>query len=160
PNDAAPEVITSCGVGSSDVAYDVNTEAEVGANPCGDNPPGEVSIGNTNSNTLDYIPTPSLASFEEVGVVETIPGSSYVSATAVPPQISAVAVSGNQATFTYYGNVACQTDSTDPDEWSQFTYVTPYTDLNASDLVYSTAISCPSSSGATAVALTYPGTIP
>jgi hypothetical protein len=160
PNDAAPEVITSCGVGSSDVAYDVNTEAELGANPCGDNPPGEVSIGNTNSNTLDYIPTPGLASFEQAGVVETIPGSSYVSATAVPPQISGVAVSGDQATFSYSGNVVCQTDSSDPDERSQFSYVTPYTDLNPNDLVYPTAISCPSSGGATSIALTYPGPIP
>ena len=160
PNDAAPEVITSCGAGSTDVAYDVNTEAELGANPCGENPPGEVSIGNTNSNTLDYIPTPGLASFEQVGVVETIPGSSYVSATAVPPQISTVAVSGDQATFTYYSDVVCQTDSSDADEWSQFTYVTPYTDLNANDLVYPTAISCPPSGGATSIALTYPDPIP
>ena len=162
PNDAAPEVITSCGVGSSDVAYDVNTEAELGANPCGDNPPGEVGIGNTNSNTLDYIPTPNLASFEEVGAVETIPGSNYISATAVPPQISAIAISGAQATFSYFGDIVCQTDSSDPDEWSQFTYVTPYwkTTLNPGDLMYASAISCPPSGGATSIALTYPGPIP
>jgi len=164
PNDAAPEVITSCQAGSSDVAYDVNTGAELGANPCGNNPPGEASIGNTNSNTLDYIPTPNLVSFQEVGVVETIPGSTYVSATSVPPQLSGIAVNGNQATFSYYGNVVCQASngSSDPDTYSSYTYVTPYTKtaLVAGDLVYPTAITCPSGSGSNSLTLTYPGTIP
>ena len=164
PNDAAPEVITSCQAGSSDVAYDVNTGAELGANPCGNNPPGEQSIGNTNSNTLDYIPTPNLASFEEVGVVETIPGSTYVSATAVPPQISGISINGNQATFSYYGNVVCQASngSSDLATYSSYTYVTPYTKttLAPGDLVYPTGISCPSGSGSNSVTLTYPGTIP
>jgi hypothetical protein len=164
PNDAAPEVITSCAAGSSDVAYDVNTGAELGANPCGNNPPGEASIGNTNSNTLDYIPTPKLISFQEVGVVEAIPGSTYVSATSVPPQLSAIAISGNQATFSYYGNVVCQASngSTDLATYSSYTYVTPYTKtaLVPGDLVYPTSISCPSGSGSSSVTLTYPGTIP
>ena len=164
PNDAAPEVITSCQAGSSDVAYDVNTGAELGANPCGNNPPGEASIGNTNSNTLDYIPTPKLISFQEVGVVEAIPGSTYVSATSVPPQLSAITINGNQATFSYYGNVVCQASngSTDPATYSSYTYVTPYTKtaLVPGDLVYPTSISCPSGSGSSSVTLTYPGTIP
>jgi len=164
PNDAAPEVITSCVAGSSDVAYDVNTGAELGANPCGNNPPGETSIGNTNSNTLDYIPTPKLISFQEVGVVEAIPGSTYVSATSVPPQLSAIAISGNQATFSYYGSVVCQASngSTDLATYSSYTYVTPYTKtaLVPGDLVYPTSISCPSGSGSSSVTLTYPGTIP
>jgi hypothetical protein len=164
PNDAAPEVITSCVAGSSDVAYDVNTGAELGANPCGNNPPGEASIGNTNSNTLDYIPTPKLISFQEVGVVETIPGSTYVSATAVPPQLSGITINGNQATFSYYGNVVCQASSGSADfaTYSSYTYVTPYTKtaLVPGDLVYPTGISCPSGSGSNSVTLTYPGTIP
>ena len=164
PNDAAPEVITSCVAGSSDVAYDVNTGADLGANPCGHNPPGEASIGNTNSNTLDYIPTPKLISFQEVGVVETIPGSTYISATAVTPQLSAITINGNQATFGYYGNVVCQASngSTDLATYSSYTYVTPYTKtaLVPGDLVYPTSISCPSGSGSSSVTLTYPGTIP
>ena len=164
PNDAAPEVITSCVAGSSDVAYDVNTGAELGANPCGNNPPGEASIGNTNSNTLDYIPTPKLVSFQEVGVVETIPGSTYLSATSVPPQLAAITINGSQATFSYYGNVVCQASngSTDSPTYSSYTYVTPYTKtaLVPGDLVYPTSISCPSGSGSTSLTLTYPGTIP
>jgi hypothetical protein len=157
PDDSAPEVITSCEAGSTDVAYDVNTGAELGANACGNNPPEQL-IGNTNSSTLDYIPTPNLASFEEAGVVETLPGSTYVSATSVPPQISAIAVSGSQATFTYYGDVACQ-DSGDSGGHtsSQFTYITPYTNLVKSDRVFASSIACGSGNTLT---LTFPGTIP
>ena len=168
PNDAAPEVITNCQAGSTDIVYDVNSGAELGANACGNNPPGEVSIGNTNSSTLDYIPTPNLASFEEAGVVETIPGSTYVSATAVPPQISSVTFNSSytQATFSYYGAVTCQASSGDFQTYSQFTYETPYTDLdrnpdaNGSGLVYPTGISCPSGSGSTSITVTYPNPIP
>jgi len=158
PDDSAPEVITSCEAGSTDVAYDVNTGAELGANACGNNPPEQL-IGNTNSSTLDYIPTPNLASFEEAGVIETLPGSTYVSATSVPPQISAIAVSGSQATFTYYGDVACQ-DSGDSGGHtsSQFTYITPYTDLNKTDRVFATGIAC--GGGGNTLTLTFPGTIP
>ena len=162
PDDSAPEVITSCQLGStSDVVYDVNTGAELGANACGNNPPEQL-IGNTNSNTLDYIPTPNLVSFQEVGVVETIPGSSYVSATSVPPQLSAIAVSGNQATFSYFENVVCQASSSDFATWSQFTYVTPYTKttLVPGDLVYPTAIACPASGGGTSITLTYANPVP
>jgi hypothetical protein len=163
PNDAAPEVITSCQAGSGDVAYDVNTGAELGANACGNNPP-ECNIGNTCGNTLDYIPTPKLVSFQEVGVVETIPGSTYVSATSVPPQISGISINGNQATFSYYGSVVCQASngSSDLATYSSYTYVTPYTKttLVAGDLVYPIAITCPSGSGSNSVTLTYPGTIP
>jgi len=161
PDDNAPEVVTNCGPGSTDWVYDVNTEAQLGTNPCGNNP-DEAAIGNTNSNTLDYIPTPNLALFEEVGVVETIPGSTYVSGTVVPPQLSAVAVSGDQATFSYYGNVVCESDSTDPLEWSQFIYVTPYTKTNLSpgDLVYATAITCPPPGGGSSITVTWPNPIP
>jgi hypothetical protein len=161
PNDAAPEVITSCGVGSTDVVYDLNTGAELGANLCGNNP-NEAAIGNTNSNTLDYIPTPNLASFEEVGVVETIPGSTYVSGTAVPPQISAIDVNNYTATFSYYGTVVCQANSSDGPTIASYTYVTPYTKttLAPGDLVYPTSISCPSSGGATTVTVTYANPIP
>ena len=161
PNDNAPEVITACQVGSSDLVFDVSTGAQLGANACGNNPPEQL-IGNSNSNTLDYIPTPNLVSLQEVGVVETIPGSTYVSATSVPPQLSAISVSGDQATFTYFGNVACQNTSSDAPTISQFTYVTPYTKttLSPGDLVYASAISCPPAGGGTSVTVTYPGTIP
>jgi hypothetical protein len=159
PDDNAPEVITNCQAGSTDSAYDLNSGAALGTNPCGNNP-NETAIGNSNSNTLDYIPTPKLASFEEVGVIETIPGSSYVSATSVPPQLSAITVSGTKATFTYYQPVVCQGSNTDPATISQFTYETPYTNLVHSGLVYASAISCPASGGATSITVTWSGTIP
>ena len=159
PNDNAPEVITNCQAGSTDTVYDLSTGATLGSNPCGNNPP-ECSIGNTCGNTLDYISTPKLASFEQVGVIETIPGSTYVSATAVPPQLSAITVTGNKATFSYYEPVVCQGSSSDPATISQFTYATPYTNLNRSGLVYASAISCPSSSGATSITVTWSSTIP
>ena len=161
PDDNAPEVITNCQVGASDIVFDVNTGAQLGANACGNNPQEQL-IGNSNSNTLDYIPTPGLVSFQEIGVVETIPGSTYVSATSVPPQLSAITVSGDRATFTYFGNVVCQSTSTDGPTISQFTYVTPYTKttLSPGDLVYPSAISCPPVGGGASVTLTYPGPIP
>jgi hypothetical protein len=94
--------------------------------------------------------------------VETIPGSTYVSATSVPPQLSAIAVSGNQATFSYFGNVVCQNTSTDAPTISQFTYVTPYTKttLVPGDLVYPTGIACPPSGGGTSITLTYANPVP
>jgi hypothetical protein len=159
PDDNAPEVITNCQAGSTDSAYDLNSGAALGTNPCGNNP-NETAIGNSNSNTLDYIPTPKLASFEEVGVIETIPGSSYVSATSVPPQLSAITVSGAKATFSYYQPVVCQATSSDRPTISQFTYETPYTNLARSGLVYASAISCPASGGAASITVTWPGTIP
>jgi len=161
PDDNAPEVVTNCAPGSTDWVYDVNTEAQLGSKPCGlaTNPP-EQDIGNTNSDTLDYIPTPNLALVEEVGVVETIPGSSYVSATVVPPQLSAVTVSGDQAMFSYYGNVVCESSSSDPNEVSQFTYVTPYTDLTPGHPLYASAISCPPPSGGSSIAVTWATAIP
>ena len=159
PDDNAPEVITNCQAGSTDSAYDLNTGAGLGTTPCGNNP-NEGAIGNSNSNTLDYIPTPKLASYEEVGVIETIPGSSYVSATSVPPQLSAITVSGTKATFTYYEPVVCQGSNTDPATISQFTYETPYTNLVHTGLVYASAISCPPSGGATSITVTWSATIP
>jgi hypothetical protein len=159
PNDNAPEVVTQCQNGSSDIVYDLNTGAQLGSNACGDNPP-EQNIGNTNSNTLDYISTPNLVSYEEIGVVETLPGSTYVSPTAVPPQLSAIIVSGDQATFNYYGNVVCQNTSSDPNTWGQFSYETPYTNLNPANRVYPSSIACPSSGGGSSIVVTYPGVIP
>ena len=159
PNDNAPEVITNCQAGSTDSAYDLNTAAALGTNACGHNP-NEGAIGNSNSNTLDYIPTPKLASFEEVGVIESIPGSSYVSATSVPPQLSGISVSGTKATFSYYTPVVCQATSSDRATISQFTYATPYTNLSRSGLVYASAISCPASGGATSMTVTWPAAIP
>jgi hypothetical protein len=159
PDDNAPEVITNCQAGSTDSVYDLSSGVALGSNPCGNNP-NETAIGNTNSNTLDYIPTPKLVSFEQVGVIETIPGSTYLSATSVPPQLSAISVSGNKATFTYYEPVVCQASNSDPATISQFTYVTPYTNLNRSSLVYASAISCPPSGGATSITVTWSATIP
>ena len=167
PDDNAPEVVTNCAPGSTDWVYDVNTEAQLGSKPCGTatNPPEQLictPVCNTNSDTLDYIATPKLALLEEVGVVETIPGSTYVSATEVPPQLSAVTVSGDHATFSYHGGVVCESDSSDQFEWEQFTYVTPYTktNLNAGDLVYATAISCPPPGGGNSITVTWPSAIP
>ena len=158
PNDNAPEVITNCAAGSKDVVYDVNTGAELGANLCGNNP-NEGAIGNTFGPTLDYISTPNLASFEQVGVVETITGSTYVSATAVPPQLSAVTVNNDKATFTYYGNVVCQDNSNNGHfTSSQFTYITPYTDLVKADRVFANNIAC--GGGGNSLTVTFPGTIP
>ena len=159
PDDNAPEVITNCQAGSTDTAYDLNSGAALGTNPCGNNPP-EQNIGNTNSNTLDYIPTPKLASFEEAGVIETIPGSTYVSATSVPAQFSAITVSGNKATFSYDEPVVCQAKSGDRATISQFTYATPATNLNRSGLVYASGITCPASAGATSITVTWPNAIP
>ena len=157
PNDNAPEVITACEAGSTDTVYDVNTGAELGTKGCGvaTNPPESV-IGNTNSNTLDYIATANLVSFEEVGVVETIPGSSYVSAAAVPPQLRAITITSRQATFAYYGNVVCQASSRSPHTISQFSYETPSTNLDRSGLVYASAVSCPPSNGGSSLIVTYP----
>jgi hypothetical protein len=157
PNDNAPEVITACEAGSTDVVYDVNTGAELGTKACGvaTNPP-ESLIGNTNSNTLDYIATANLVSFQEVGVVETIPGSNYISAAAVPPQLRAITITSRQATFTYYGDVVCQASSRSPHTISQFSYETPSTNLDRSGLVYASAVSCPPSNGGSSLIVTYP----
>ena len=124
------------------------------------NNPPEQLIGNTNANTLDYMATPKLASFEEVGVLETIPGSTYVSASAVPPQLNAISVSGNQATFTYYGNVVCQAGDGDSLTWSQFTYETPVTNLAVAGVLYPSAISCPPSTGGSSLTVTFPSPLP
>jgi hypothetical protein len=161
PDDNAPEVITVCEAGSTDVVFDVNTGALLGAKACGlaTNPP-ESLIGNTNSNTLDYIATPSLTSFEEVGVVETIPGSTYVSAAAVPPQLRAITITGSEATFVYYGNVVCQASSRSAHTISQFSYETPSTNLDRRDLVYASAVSCPPSTGGSWIIVTYPKPLP
>ena len=162
PNDNAPEVIMGCQAGSTDTAYDLNTGAQLGSNACGNNPAGECNIGNTCGNTLDYMATPSLASYEEVGVVETIPTSTYVSGTAMPPQLSAITVTGNQATFNYFGNVICQ-NPTSSNTVSQFSYATPYTNINKSDpnsKIYASSISCPPSGGGNSLTVTWSSTIP
>jgi len=159
PNDNAPEVITNCQATSTDTVYDVNTSAVLGTNACGNNPPGEVSIGNTNSDTLNYIPTPNIANFEEIGVVETLPGSTYVSATAVPPQLENISVSGSQALFTYYNNVSCQS-TTSPNTLAQFSYETPYTNLNAVDKQYPSTVACPSGNDGNTILATFASAIP
>jgi hypothetical protein len=161
PDDNAPEVIAVCEAGSTDVVFDVNTGAELGTKACGiaTNPP-ESLIGNTNSNTLSYIATPNLVSFEEVGVVEIIPGSTYVSATGVPPQLRAITITGSQATFAYYGNVVCQASSRSAHTISQFSYETPSTNLDRRDLVYASGVSCPPSTGGSSITVTYPKPLP
>jgi hypothetical protein len=159
PDDNAPEVITNCAAGSTDTVFDVNTGAQLGTNPCGNNPPEQL-IGNTNSSTLDYIPTPTLASFEEAGVLETIAGTNYVSPTTVPPQLKAIAVSGSSAMFTYYDPVVCQNTSSDGPTWSQFSYVSPVGDLAPGDRVYPNSIACPSGSGGLSITVGYGGPIP
>src|ERR1019366_4934190 len=167
PDDNAPEVITGCQAGSTDTAYDLNTGAQLGSKPCGKatNPPEQLVCTptcNTNSDTLDYMATPSLASYEEVGVIETIPTSTYVSGTAMPPQLSSITVTGNQATFNYFGNVICQ-NPTSSNTVSQFSYATPYTNINASDpnsKIYASSISCPPSGGGNFLTVTWSSTIP
>lgn len=159
-DDNAPEVITNCGQGSTDTVYDVNTGAELGQALCGTGDPGECDIGNTCSDTLDYIATPNLGSFEEVGVVETLPGSTYVSPTAVPPQLSGITLSGDQATFSYYTDVGCQAGSGfDPDTLAQFSYTSPYTDEVYNDRTWPTSYSCSSwDSGSTTITVTFGNT--
>jgi hypothetical protein len=159
PEDAAPEVITNCQAGSSDTVYDAVTGAQLGADPCGTWLPGESTVGNTTSNTLDYIPTPMLASYETVAATETFPGSLYVSATVLPPQVTGVTVSGSTATFTYNMPVICQ-NTTSSHTASQFDYESPWWTTQAANLMWPTAISCPPSVGATTLTLTYNQTLP
>src|ERR1019366_9187168 len=168
PDDNAPEVITACQAGSTDTAYDLNTGAQLGSKPCGQatNPPEQLVCTptcNTNSDTLDYMATPSLASYEEVGVIETTPTSTNVSGTAMPPQLSSITVNGNKATFNYWGNVVCQTN--DGNTVSQFSYATPYKNTNPSDpnsKIYASglSISCPPSGGGNSLTVTWSSTIP
>lgn len=131
--DNAPEVITNCQAGSVDTVYPVTG---VGQQACGTYPPGESPIGNTTSNTLNYIPTPALASFVPVAGVEQVPGSLYVSASGIPPQLTSIAVSGNQATFNYTTPVVCQMTPGDAATISQFTYSSPWWSTSRSSLTY------------------------
>ncbi len=159
PMDNAPEVITNCQAGSTDIVYPLNGSASLGQQACGVFPPGEASIGNTTSNTLDYIPTPALVSYEPVGVVEQIPGSLYVSATNAPPQFVSISVSGNQATFNYNVPVVCQ-NPTAVQTISQFTYASPWWSTARTSLVYPSSVACPADSVTTSIVVTYPGPIP
>jgi hypothetical protein len=159
PEDSAPEVITSCQAGSDDTVYDAVTGAQLGADPCGTWLPGESAVGNTTSNTLDYIPTPMLASYEAVAATETIPGSRYVSATVLPPQVTGLTVSGSTATFSYNMPVTCQNPASSHTV-SQFDYESPWWTTQAANLVWPIAISCPPSAGATTVTLTYNQPLP
>jgi hypothetical protein len=158
--DNAPEVITNYQAGSVDTVYPVTGGAPLGQQACGTYPPGESPIGNTTSNTLNYIPTPALASFVPVAGVEQVPGSLYVSASGIPPQLTSIAVSGNQATFNYTTPVVCQTTPGDAATISQFTYSSPCWSTSRSSLTYPTAIACPSDNATTAITLTYPGPVP
>lgn len=159
PDDSAPEVVSNCAAGSTVTAYDLATGALLGSNACGNNPPEQL-IGNTNSPTLVYVPTPKLASFEQVGLLETLPGSTYVSATVVPPQISAITVTANQATVSFFQPVACQNTNADSHTLGQFSYDAPASNLSATGLVYPTAIACPPSGGGTTITLTFAAAIP
>jgi hypothetical protein len=159
PEDSAPEVITNCQPGSSDTVYDAVTGTQLGADPCGTWLPGESSVGNTTSNTLDYIPTPTLASYEAIAATETLPGSLYVSATVLPPQVTGVSVSGSTATFTYNMPVTCQ-NPTSSHTFSQFDYESPWWTTQAANLVWPKAISCPPSTGATTLTVTYNQALP
>jgi hypothetical protein len=159
PEDSAPEVITNCQAGSSDTVYDAVTGARLGADPCGTWLTGESSVGNTTSNTLDYIPTPTLASYETVAASETIPSSLYTSATVLPPQITGVSVSGATATFTYNVPVTCE-NTTSPHTVSQFDYEAPWWTTRTADLVWPASINCPPSTGATTLTLTYNQALP
>jgi len=156
PLDTAPEVITNCGGGSTDTVYDTATGTVLGQAPCGTYDAGEPYLGNTTSSSLDYIPTPALRSFEPVGVVETLPNSPYVSATAVPPLWSGVSVSGNTATFTYDTPVSCQSPGS-PNTYSQFTFSAPW--WSTDSVVYASAVTCPATESSQ-LTVTFPETIP
>ena len=159
PDDNAPEVITNCQAGSTDTVYALAGAGQLGTQACGDYPAGESGIGNTTSNTLDYIPTPGLSSFVAVGVVETIPGSFYVSATTVPPVITSVSVSGSQATFGYSTPVVCQAPGASQTV-SQFTYASPWWSTARSSLVYPSSVTCPSGTSSTTLIANFPSAIP
>ena len=136
PNDSAPEVITNCGVGSTDTVYDLSTGAQLGSNACGNNPPGETSIGNTNSNTLDTSRPRRSCPMSRSAWSRRSPARPT---SARPPcrRSSAITVSGNQATFFYYEPVVCQANSADP-TISQFTYVSPSTKTTLAPATWST----------------------
>ena len=159
PMDNAPEVITNCQAGSSDIVYPLAGGASLGQQACGVFPAGESSIGNTTSNTLDYIPTPGLVSYMPVGVVEQVPGSLYVSGTDAPPQYVSITVSGDQATFNYDTPVVCQGPGA-PQTVSEFTYASPWWSTSRTSLVYPSSVTCPADSTTTAIVVTYPGPIP
>jgi len=159
PYDSAPEVITDCQAGSTDSVYDIDSQALLGTDPCGTYVSGERLLGNTTSNTLDYIPTPRLQSFEQVGAIEQVPGSRYVSATVVPPQMTSIIVSGQRARLTYNNPVVCQSPRASQTA-SQFTYTSPWWSKTLSDLVYPMSILCSSRSGAWTLTVTYPNDIP
>ena len=159
PMDNAPEVITNCQAGSTDLAYSLTGAVLLGQQGCGVFPAGESSIGNTTSNTLDYIPTPGLVAYTPVGVVEQVPGSLYVSGTDAPPQYVSIAVSGNQATFNYDNPVICQGPGA-PQTVSEFTYASPWWSTSRTSLVYPSSVSCPADSSSSSIVVTYPSPIP
>lgn len=168
PQDSAPEVVTNCGASATDTVYDLASGATLGSAPCGTNLPGEGTpgLGNTTDISLDYIPTPSLTTFEQVGVIETIPGSTlYVSATAVPPQLTGINVSGQDATFNYNTPVVCETTPPPALTLAQFTYTGPWWEtVTENGLVYpgdhGGSVVCPSSTGATSITVNFGVTIP
>ncbi|HUZ19812.1 MAG TPA: hypothetical protein VMU75_04475 [Acidimicrobiales bacterium] len=159
PMDNAPEVITDCQSSSTDTVYDLSTGAPLGTGACGTYPAGESAIGNTTSNTLDYISTPTLTSFEQVGVVEQLPGSLYVSATALPPQLTSITISGTEATFNYNAPVSCQAPGA-YDTAASFTYSAPWWSTQRTSLNYPSSVTCPPGGSGTAIVVTYPSAIP
>ena len=159
--DQAPEVITNCSAGSTDSVYDLISGAPLGAEPCGTTW-HEDQFGNTTSNTLDYIPTPTLSSFEQVGVVETVPGSLWQGGTSVPPQVVSVHNNGDStATFTFNTPVTCPGPAklTGPDDpaWEAAQYFW-YTNSGGSfSDHHASSISCPPATGGYQIKATFTG---
>jgi hypothetical protein len=158
PVDQAPEVITNCGYGSTDVVFDLATAGVLGTQPCG-TVWDEADIGNTTSPTLDYIPTPAIKDFQQIGVVETIPGSLWVSGTALGPQIvSAVRQSSNSVTFTFNTPVTCPDPGTlsASDAAAEATQFVWYAQGQAGYTVnYASSITCPSQAGGLTITATW-----
>ena len=101
PTTAPPRSSRPCGVGTTDTVYDVSkVSAAPAPTPAATTRRVRRSIGNTNSNTLDYIPTPSIVSD---GADRRGRDASRLPPTSAQPprapQLTAITVSGNQATF-------------------------------------------------------------
>jgi len=162
PDDSAPEVITYCSSSSgTDTAYDLATAAQLGNAPCGTSKPGEPALGNTYGPNLDYIPTPALASYEPVGVIETIPGTRYVSATGVGPELTSIDISGNTATMNFSVPVYCQDPGNSPQTAASFHLISPWWSTDPASFTYGSSIICPSAtSPSTSIAVTFAQAIP
>ncbi|MGH9101508.1 MAG: hypothetical protein ACRDYD_00760, partial [Acidimicrobiales bacterium] len=154
----APELVTACPTGASDTVYDAVSGQVLGQDPCGTPPKTPCPMSCPSSYAgLDYIPAPGLTSFEQVVVVQTVPGSLYESAVVLAPQITGISVSGSTATFTYDEPVTCQAPGTASQVHDQFKYYPP---ANPSDLyTYATGVTCPPPTGGYTITATFPGPI-